>query len=773
MAEQPSTLELILDEVAQAVLPLSKAATRDPVPMGLISLLTDAGVDVATLGVSTGQLTAICADVAAAVAAIEQATGSGGGSGGGGSDPGELAARIADLVTQLQNLDVAPQPADLGTAAERLLAYTLTLYLRRRRPGVYAFLRLAGLMVEPPSESKDTTPPRLDPRRLGDLFTDPNKLLAQAYRWGETDLDYPTLLDHLQQMALVLGFPAIAHRPDTDLLTALGLDVTMLPSAASLRVALATFGASGVAADVGLEVLAHRTPGSPDGVAIVPFGAGNVSERLPLDEHWAVVIDAEGDAAVPYGLVITPGGLGFEAVEGAARELVLVVRLAIERDQPAGESSTVLGNPTGSRLDAGTLSLTLFASANPADVGVEVAGTDWRIVAKAEPGDGFLATLLPAEGIQIPFSLGLGWSHSKGVYFVGSAGLRVELAVEKDLGPVHISTVSVEAAAGASTEDPSRTRITANAAVTGRLQLGPFVVTVRDIGVRLGLEPGAEHPNAAIGAFEAGFKPPTGAGVAITNPAISGGGFLLLDEAHGTYAGIVELTLVKKVSVVAIGIVTTKLPDGRPGFALLLIITAQGFTPIQLGMGFTLTGIGGLVALNRTVNADAIRNGLRDGVLDSVMFVQDPVKNADRVLSTLDKVFPIARDRLVVGPMAEISSGYPDDRHVAARAAPRPPGPGPGGHLGCARRQAPHLEDTGGGASRRRGRRARLRPRPAVAGRLAAPLEDSHLHPDRGPVAAARLGDRTRLPALDRRVPPAVQAAAGDQAAEPALAAAQ
>ena len=659
MPGQPSTLELILHEVAQAVLPLSEAATRDPVPTGLTSLLTDAGVDVSTLGVSTDQLTAICADVASAVAAIEQAAGGNGPAGGAGTDPAQLAGRIADLVTQLHNLDRAPQPSDLGTAAERLLAYTITLYLRRQRPGVYAFLRLAGLMVEPSSDSRDTTPPRLDPRRLADLFSDPNKMLAQAYRWGGTDVDYPMLLDHLQQMALVLGFPAIAHRPDTDLLTALGVDITTLPNTASLRIALATFQTGEIATDVGLEVLAHRTPGSPDGVAIVPFGAGDLTERLPLDEHWSLQIDAEGDAAVPYGLVITPAGLVFEAVDGAARQLVLVVRLAIERDQPAGQSTTVLGSPTGSRLDAGTLSLTLFASANPADVGVEVDGTDWRIVAKAEPGDGFLATLLPPEGIQIPFSLGLGWSHSKGVYFVGSAGLRVELAVNKDLGPVHISSVSVEAVAGASTADPNAQRITANAAVTGRLQLGPFVVTVRDIGVRLGLQPGAEHPNAAIGAFEAGFKPPTGAGIAITNPAISGGGFLLLDEANGTYGGIVELTLVKTVSVVAIGIVTTKLPDGRPGFALLIIITAQGFTPIQLGMGFTLTGIGGLVALNRTVNADAIRNGLRDGILDSVMFVKDPVKNADRVLSTLDKVFPIARDRLVVGPMAEISWGTP------------------------------------------------------------------------------------------------------------------
>jgi hypothetical protein len=76
-------------------------------------------------------------------------------------------------------------------------------------------------------------------------------------------------------------------------------------------------------------------------------------------------------------------------------------------------------------------------------------------------------------------------------------------------------------------------------------------------------------------------------------------------------------------------------------------------------MGFTLTGIGGLVALNRTIDVEAVRRGLGSGLLDSVLFAKDPVANADGVLATLDQVFPLARDRLLIGPLAEISWGSP------------------------------------------------------------------------------------------------------------------
>ncbi|GAB3960416.1 hypothetical protein GCM10027614_82220 [Micromonospora vulcania] len=49
---------------------------------------------------------------------------------------------------------------------------------------------------------------------------------------------------------------------------------------------------------------------------------------------------------------------------------------------------------------------------------------------------------------------------------------------------------------------------------------------------------------------------------------------MLNDPDNGRYAGILQLKIGDIVTVTAIGLVTTKLPDGSPGFSLLVIITA-------------------------------------------------------------------------------------------------------------------------------------------------------------------------------------------------------
>ena len=67
---------------------------------------------------------------------------------------------------------------------------------------------------------------------------------------------------------------------------------------------------------------------------------------------------------------------------------------------------------------------------------------------------------------------------------------------------------------------------------------------------------------------------------------------------------MLQLKLGGVVNVAAVGLLTTRLPDGAPGFSLFILITAAGFAPLPLGMGFTLTGIGGLLGINRTALKD-------------------------------------------------------------------------------------------------------------------------------------------------------------------------
>ena len=51
-----------------------------------------------------------------------------------------------------------------------------------------------------------------------------------------------------------------------------------------------------------------------------------------------------------------------------------------------------------------------------------------------------------------------------------------------------------------------------------------------------------------------------------------GGGFLSIDTARGEYDGILQLLIADLINVTAIGLITTRNPDGSPGFSLLLML---------------------------------------------------------------------------------------------------------------------------------------------------------------------------------------------------------
>src|SRR5205085_3242250 len=139
---------------------------------------------------------------------------------------------------------------------------------------------------------------------------------------------------------------------------------------------------------------------------------------------------------------------------------------------------------------------------------------------------------------------------------------------------------------------------------------------------------------------------------------VKGGGFLSFNDQEESYAGVLELAIEDVIQIKAIGLLTTKMPDGSHGFSLLVILTAQ-FPAIQLGFGFALTGLGGLAGINRTIDTEALRSGVRNGTVSSIMFPDDPVANAPKIVSDVGAVFPPAVGRYVFGPMVELAWGTP------------------------------------------------------------------------------------------------------------------
>jgi hypothetical protein len=501
---------------------------------------------------------------------------------------------------------------------------------------------------------------RLD--RLTGLLTDPRRWWREAYGWGTAQSRLDILLERLFRLGISVGLPVTLAGADLHRVEVLGttVDPAEAETPRALLLPLFSGAAGGVDVEAGLGLVVLPADGTAgEGLALTPYATGTARADIPLDllGTWVASITGGLGAEGGIGLVARPGEpiRALADLDGTGGAATGQLEVALVRQPDAPQRAVIRFGGTSGLLVTGVSARALarFETGKPAELAVELTVRQASLRIAMSEADGFLRSVLP--DLAVVFDAGFGLSTTRGAYFVGGAGLELSAPLGLVLGPVTVERLTARLAARAA---GSPAGITADFGAAVALRLGPFAVEVDGLGARLTLD---QRAGGNLGPVDAalGFRPPTGIGLAIDLPAVSGGGFLYRDPVAGRYAGVFELTLLDTVSVKVIGLVTTALPDGRPGFALLLVITAEGFTPVPLGMGFTLTGVGGLIALNRTIDADAVRGGLASGVLDSVLFARDPVANADRILATLDRVFPLARDRLLLGPLAEITWGSP------------------------------------------------------------------------------------------------------------------
>jgi hypothetical protein len=182
-------------------------------------------------------------------------------------------------------------------------------------------------------------------------------------------------------------------------------------------------------------------------------------------------------------------------------------------------------------------------------------------------------------------------------------------------------------------------------------KLGPFSATLQHVGAHARLTVSGSGPVAA----DLALHPPSGIGLSVdAEGVLSGGGLLFHDEAHQLYAGAMQLSLHERITLKAFGLIATRLPDGSPGYSLIVFITAEDFQPIPLGLGFTLLGIGGMVGVNRTFDEEVLRQGLKSGTLATLLFPRDPVGNASALIQALSSAFPARRGSYLLGLLAKI-----------------------------------------------------------------------------------------------------------------------
>ncbi|PPK73925.1 hypothetical protein B0F87_11336 [Methylobacter tundripaludum] len=153
------------------------------------------------------------------------------------------------------------------------------------------------------------------------------------------------------------------------------------------------------------------------------------------------------------------------------------------------------------------------------------------------------------------------------------------------------------------------------------------------------------------GAIDVQPKPPYAAGLRVSIAGVvSGGGFLRYKEDVKEYGGTLDLQLTK-IGITAIGLI------GTEPFSFVVVIGVHFLPKIELSFGFTLNGLGGILAIERTMDLDALSKGLKDGAVGQLLFPENPVDAAPQILDRLANIFPPRSGGFVVGPIAELGWG--------------------------------------------------------------------------------------------------------------------
>jgi hypothetical protein len=147
-----------------------------------------------------------------------------------------------------------------------------------------------------------------------------------------------------------------------------------------------------------------------------------------------------------------------------------------------------------------------------------------------------------------------------------------------------------------------------------------------------------------------GIEKPTMIGVSLDAGPVSGGGFLA-KVGENDYAGGLSLKVIG-IGVGAFGLFGEA--DGTPSFVTILGIRLP-FPGVQISFGFAITGVGGLVGINRRVDTDVLREQLATGTSGDILFCADPSKNALTVIGQLPRLFPAERGVFLIGPTFQIS----------------------------------------------------------------------------------------------------------------------
>ena len=282
--------------------------------------------------------------------------------------------------------------------------------------------------------------------------------------------------------------------------------------------------------------------------------------------------------------------------------------------------------------------------------GVFVAIKDFEMVLKLREND-FFSTFLK-DDISAKFDLPLAYDYLKGFQMDGGFSFHIDIDCDNlSIGPMKFKNMGVDL--GCLKGNLGTLQLLA--APSFSVVLGDCVTMTIDnlgVGVSFNIAKKDHSGHYELGDFDLdfSFKFPEGIGIAIDCKVVKGAALIGYDDDKKELFGAMELNVLEKFGVSAMLMMTF-----GDNFSMVAMLSTRFKPGIPLGLGFSLTAVGGMLGLNRMLDYDAIRESVHNGTLESVFFVEDVMKHIDDMRKEADKIFPAKRSQFFVGLLGQLS----------------------------------------------------------------------------------------------------------------------
>lgn len=575
-----------------------------------------------------------------------------------------LIGSIYDLSNQ--NYDQYPELDDYFKQQfpDLLVSYLIINGIKVTYPRIYGILKTIGIFninyITGNLERLSYIQYKISWNQFLSLITDPFNVLKDLYLWESDDFLKEDVLDNLRELyrsiGLIYSFEEIENEIAKNIEEDSNLPTDIPKNILNNIFYIKKTGSVFMFAGIGLYLLNKKNNELP-GIALLPLANISLSEKIPIFDNVSVELQSSLSLLNGIALILRPNSkvkVLQNIYNSGGSSLQGEISFSIRNENQNGDSILLFGDKEGTNLSYKALNVTFGALVQPEkynDLSIEIEFYQCEFTISPKGSDSFITNILNSTSLKSKIDFLIGYSSERGFYFNFGSGLEIKIADHVKIGPLELSSVLLSA-------NVKDNKIPMLLTADLNVNLSAIEFTAQNIGLKAELAfPGNNNGNIGPIDFNLGFKPPTGVGLTIDAPPVKGGGFLNYDESTSTYTGGLELQF-SKISFSAIGIISTKLPGGEKGYSLLVIVSVE-FTPLQIGMGFTINGIGGLLGLHRTSNPDVLRAGIRYNTLDHILFPKNIVQNANTIISNLGQAFPARKDQFMLGPMAKIGWGTP------------------------------------------------------------------------------------------------------------------